>query len=303
MKQQKQQERLRAFVMVALPLFFLALGWYAVFAQAYRMEASAIRTFQEAELEVVQNAARASSVYITNEIERRGTEAIPDIEQEVLDNFVDPIHIGTLGDAWIYSPEYAIFDQSEDFPREYIGKSMAEIFTIQQANGAQHYEAMSAAVMNGEEGVGWYMWEPDKAAESTPWWEFATQDTGWEIAAWTPVVVFPDTDQELIWVIGMSAMLPEILQSTGVYAQTQEAIITMSIVTLVVFGMLYFLNRAEVQVQELRQQVKELHIQVDEAKRAREVNAIMETDYFRDLSARATSLREQRKARANHVSK
>jgi hypothetical protein len=72
---------------------------------------------------------------------------------------------------------------------------------------------------------------------------------------------------------------------------------------VVVFGMLYFLNRAEVQVQELRQQVKELHIQVDEAKRAREVSAIMETDYFRDLSARATSLREQRKARANHVSK
>ena len=37
--------------------------------------------------------------------------------------------------------------------------------------GASHFEDMAEAVMNSQEGVGWYIWLPDK---------------GREIAAWTP---------------------------------------------------------------------------------------------------------------------
>ena len=43
--------------------------------------------------------------------------------------------------------------------------------------------------------------------------------------------------------------------------------------------------------QSLRQQVQELRIQIDEAKKAREVAEITESDYFRSLSDRARHLR------------
>jgi DNA repair ATPase RecN len=46
--------------------------------------------------------------------------------------------------------------------------------------------------------------------------------------------------------------------------------------------------------QSLKQQVQELRIQIDEAKKAREVAEITETEYFRDLCAKAQRLRQRR---------
>jgi two-component system, cell cycle response regulator len=46
--------------------------------------------------------------------------------------------------------------------------------------------------------------------------------------------------------------------------------------------------------QSLKQQVQELRIQIDEARQAREVAEITETDYFRNLSAKADRLRKRR---------
>jgi len=235
---------------------------------------------------------------LLDELERRGYGAVHDIEQEVFDNFVKPIRIGTVGDAWIYSPEYVVFDESEDFPAEYIGKNMAEIFEIQKQRGAWHYEEMTEAVMNGREGIGWYVFWPDKAKESTLWWEFLTRDAGREIAAWTPVVVFPDTDKELTWIIGMSAMLPEIMQINGAYAQIQRSITTMFIVTVMVFVLLSLLRRAETQVQELRQKVQELCIEIDEVKKAEQVAEITESEYFQRLREHARKMRRRAKGEA-----
>ena len=291
----KGRNQLRLYALTALPVLLVAFGWYTVVVQSHSLETAAIQTYQEAQLEVVRNAARAATVYITGELEQRGYEAVHDIEQEVLNNFVKPIRIGTVGDAWIYSPQYVVFDESEDFPAEYVGKSMAEIFEIQKKNGAWHYEGMTAAVMNGREGVGWYVWEPDKTKEATPWWEPLTRDAGREIAAWTPVVVFPGTDKELTWLIGMSSMLPEIMQINGGYTQVKSSITTMFIVTVAVFVLLGLLRRAEVQVQELRQEVQELRIEIDEAKKAKQVAEIVETEYFQALSARARAMRKRRR--------
>lgn len=281
----------RLYVLVSLPVLLVITSWFSVVAQSRSLEAAAIKTYQEAELEVVRNAARAATVYITGELERRGESAIHDVEQETLNLFVEPIRIGAVGDAWIYSPDYVVFDESEDFPAEYVGKNMAEIFDIQKHNGARHYQGMTEAVMNGRGGVGWYVWEPDKQKESAPWWEFLTRDAGREIAAWTPVVVFPGTDKELTWVIGMSAMLPEIMKISGAYAQVQTYFNVVLVVTLAVFALLCFLYRAEMRVRELRRAVVELRVEIDQAKRAEQVAAIVDSDYFRKLSARAQEMR------------
>jgi CheY-like chemotaxis protein len=46
--------------------------------------------------------------------------------------------------------------------------------------------------------------------------------------------------------------------------------------------------------QSLRQQVQELQIEIDEAKKERQVAEITETEYFRDLCAKAQRLRQRR---------
>jgi PAS domain S-box-containing protein len=132
---------------------------------------------------------------------RKEQPAISEIEQEVLKRFVEPILILDNGDAWIYAPDHVVFDLSSDFPDIYRGKSMAEIFAIQAEKGASHYEEMTEAVMAAREGVGWYIWLPEK---------------GKEIAAWTPVRVAGRT-----WTIGLSTPLPEILAATGASQQTR----------------------------------------------------------------------------------
>lgn len=294
-----RSEKLRNRILIALPIVLIVFGWYTVIDQSRKLEEATIQTFQSAQLEVVRNAARAATLYIETEIDQRGVDAIHDIEQEVLNKLVKPIRIGTVGDAWIYSPEYAVYDESEDFPQEYIGKSMGEIFEIQKEQGAWHYETMTSAVMHGREGIGWYVWDPDKARDAAPWWEFLTQDTGREIAAWSPVVVFPDTENELVWVIGMSAMLPELMRITGSYEHIQSSIITMSALTVLVLGLLIMLNRATSEVQQLRQKVEALHIEIDEVRQSQEVAEIVETDFFQDLSARAKEMRKRRKGQSS----
>lgn len=235
--------RLHLSLNTALPILLISCGWHAVFTQSQSLEKSTIRTYQKAQLEVVRNTAQAVRTYISRELELR-PQAFASIEREVIEAFVKPLRIGRVGDAWIYSANQIVFDNSTDFPVAYRGKSMAMIFALQRRYGARHYEAMSQAVMQGQEGVGWYVWLPDKAIEATPWWELLTQDAGREIAAWTPVVVFPATPHEQTWVIGMSAMLPELMQMNGAYTQIQTSIVTMSIITLAAFTLMMLLRRS-----------------------------------------------------------
>ena len=200
-------------------LLFIALGWLFVARQTQALTETNITAYQETELEIVQTAARDISLYVAHQVEEHGRKNITEFEQEIFKNFVVPIHLLENGDAWIYAPDHVVFDLSEDFPDKYRGKSMAEIFEIQKINGASHYEEMTASVMAAREGVGWYIWLPEK---------------GKEIAAWTPVRV-----GEYVWTIGLSTPLPEILASSGAMKQIRTLNTAMGIGTAVVLGVLF----------------------------------------------------------------
>lgn len=215
-------ELIRLSLGIVLPCGLVAFGWYGLATESRSLEQSTIETYQNAQLELVRSAARSAKLYMTKELESRPEEDIPAIEQEVLRNFVKPLRLQELGDAWIYAPDHVVFDLSEDFPEAYRGKSMAQIFALQRHRGAAHYEPMVAAVSASQEGVGWYIWEPDKARDATAWWEPLTQDSGREIAAWSPVRIFPDRPGEKTWIIGMSAMLPELMRANGSYQRIQS---------------------------------------------------------------------------------
>jgi HD-GYP domain-containing protein (c-di-GMP phosphodiesterase class II) len=228
--------RLRWLFSLAVPLVLIAAGWHTIISQSRSLEHSTIVSYQAAQTEIVESTARAAVIYITRELQRRGTNAISAIEQEVLHLFVQPIRIGTYGDAWIYSPEYAIFDQSADFPAELLGMSIRDIFALRSHESSDTrpaaYAGLVEGVSRGQPGVTTYIWQPHKAAEYAPWWETLTQDSGWEIASWTKVVVFPGTAEERIWIIGMSSMLTEAMHLNGAYAQIHGSILIMIAVTI-----------------------------------------------------------------------
>jgi DNA-binding response OmpR family regulator len=53
-------------------------------------------------------------------------------------------------------------------------------------------------------------------------------------------------------------------------------------------------RQVQAREQSLRQQVQDLRVEIDEVKKARQVAEITETEYFRDLCAKAQRLRQRR---------
>lgn len=199
-------------------LLFIALGRYTVLRQTKVLIETSITAYQQTELEIVRGAARSAELYILHEIEVHGRTNITKFEQEVFEKFIAPIYLLENGDAWIYAPDYVIFDLSANFPDEYRGKSMAKIFELQEINGASHFDEMTVDIREAREGVGWYVWLPEK---------------GKEIAAWTPIRV-----GEYVWTIGLSIPLSEILESTGAAEQIRAVNRAMGIGTFVLLGAL-----------------------------------------------------------------
>lgn len=248
--QSQYAPQVRIVIFYVLPIILVLAGWYTVIAQSQSLEQATIASYQAAQLEIVESTARAADIYITRELASRGEEAIPEIEQEVLEFFVQPIQVGTYGDAWIHTPDYVIFDESEDFPAEFVGVSIADVFeTRAAAEGAdtrpREYATLVEGITSGAPGVTTYVWVANKAAEFVPWWESFTRDVGVEVAAWTTVDVFPGTAEERVWVVGLSTMLPELMTLNGAYAQINAGIITMIFVTLGAGALLFVLWQTE----------------------------------------------------------
>jgi two-component system cell cycle sensor histidine kinase/response regulator CckA len=198
---------------VSLPvliIILIILGWFVALRYQETLVGTVIDSYQETQLEVVRAVARSIHPYIRDRIVQG--ISIETIEQQILRNFVEPIHLLQNGDAWIYAPDHVVFDLSSDFPEIYRGKSMADIFALQKEKGASHYDQMAEAISEAREGTGWYIWLPDK---------------GTEIAAWTPVRF-----NNHVWIIGLSTPLKEIMQATGSERQKQLIRAVMALATL-----------------------------------------------------------------------
>ncbi len=218
-----QRHYLHYLLVILAVLILIGLGVYFVIQHNAVFRTTAIISYQQTELEVVREAARGIEEYVYVQTVVLGRTDIDTIEQEIFKKFVAPIHLLKNGDAWIYAPDHVVFDNRADFPEIYRGRSMAQIFEIQKSRGASHYEEMTAGVSAGKEGVGYYIWLPEK---------------GEEIAAWTPVRVQNNT-----WTIGLSTPLPEILEASGATEQSTKStmvlIITVIIALMLLSGWLY----------------------------------------------------------------
>lgn len=210
----------------------LVIGWFVTLRFCQTVRDSVTGAYQETQLELVRAIARSAVLFIEDETAKGRSKT--EIEQGIFKRYVAPVKLLDNGDAWIYAPDHVVFDLSADFPEEYKGKSMAQIFEIQRAYGASNYEAMTTDVTAAREGSGWYIWLPEK---------------GQEIAAWTPVRV-----GEQVWTIGLSTPLSEILYYTGATQQDQVLTTVMALATVIGVTMALYLTR----VQTRRQQAEAL---------------------------------------------
>jgi PAS domain S-box-containing protein len=191
-------------------IVLIILSWFGAHRYQKTLVEAVITSYQETQLEVVRSVARSVYPFVKDRLAQGLT--IDAIEQQILKRFIAPIHLLQHGDAWIYAPDHVVFDLSSDFPEIYRGKSMAEIFALQKEKGASHFEEMTEAVSQAREGVGWYIWLPDK---------------GEEIAAWTPVQFGIH-----VWTIGLSTPLQEILNATGAARRERFIWAVMTLTTL-----------------------------------------------------------------------
>jgi hypothetical protein len=85
-------------------------------------------------------------------------------------------------------------------------------------------------------------------------------------------------------------------------ALIESSYYVITIANVCIFGILYSLMERALAAmkrreEKLRKEIAELRIEIDQVKRARHVEEITGTDYFRDLQTQADELREQRKSR------
>ncbi|MFZ5568795.1 MAG: ATP-binding protein [Thermodesulfobacteriota bacterium] len=259
--------------LVFLVVLVLALGWFVAIRYQVTVRQAVTRAYQETQLEIVRAVSRSVASYVRYELERG--RSIEKIEQEIFRRFVEPVRLLANGDAWIYAPDHVVFDLSSDFPEEYRGKSMAEIFAFQARNGARHYEEMCRNVTDAAEGVGWYVWLPEK---------------GPEIAAWTPVRFGPH-----VWTIGLSTPLSEILEATGARRQTRFILTVMSAASLLGFCMtglaLWSMFRRRQMDARLRCSHAELALSVEDLRREIEKRRRTEND-LQEINRRLNALIE-----------
>jgi len=218
-------------------LLFVVMSWVTTVRMERAITQSAIDAYQQTEMEIVRSVARSIEAYVGVTLENGNPRPVETLEQDIFRLFVDPVRLLASGDAWIYAPDHVIYDRSGDFPDEYRGHSMAAIFEMQKRKGAGHYEEMSAAVMEGRSGVGWYVWLPQK---------------GREIAAWTSAKVGPYS-----WSVGMSTPLPEILESTGAGPHIRSAHLLMGLATPLSLAMLAIWVLAEARRRRSEERLRE----------------------------------------------
>jgi len=276
-------------LVIAVTAVLLIAGWGNVWWQYISIEQAVISSFQQAQLEIVQSAALAAKQYAEDELAQGRTDEVAQIEVEIQEKFVAPIWLlNTSNTAWIIGSENTmVFDESANFT--YQGIQITDFLDLQaQRGGAANYIQMRDDVLDRREGVGQYIWE-----SSTGWSVTGGLERGWEIGAWTPVEVTADTK----WMIGMTTQLTDIRKSTGAAQSVFRSVLTMSLVTVIVVGFVFYSFRNRQQVVQLQQQVVDLQIKIDKVEKARQVEAIVDTAYFKDLREQAKSLRQQSRRR------
>ncbi len=154
------------------------------------------------------------------ELRLQAGASLDQVEQEVIQRFIEPVHLLQGSSTWIFKRGQAVFSSSTDFPPEYLGKTISQIFELQKQKGASHFDDLAAGIMNATESSGWFVWLPS---------------TGRQYTAWTSVSI-----SGAPWTFGISTPETEILAFSGSQQSLQRELFGASLITLLLWGV-YFL--------------------------------------------------------------
>lgn len=212
-KQAVKQAQLRSLVIIVTALALLAALWFSLFSWYQNQRTAILNSWVDLQMVIVQTAGRSAYHLLTIHLEQL---EIPkeQVEQNVFQQFVEPIHLLGEGAAFIYNRNYLISDNRPGFPAEYRGKPIDDIFAIQQSRGAAHYDALVQGVRNATEGTGWYIWQPQTGVEYVSWTSIQFNGDTWTIGLSTPEAVIIEKSglpeefrRELIGLILLSALV------------------------------------------------------------------------------------------------
>lgn len=283
------------FMTVGLVLF----GWLNIYAQYISLKEATTKSIQAAELEIVRATARAAKADWEDQLtilklspDTITPKQIQDIELRFLLDYARPISLLVPeGNAWVIGNDNRmVFDESDDFP--YFGIPIDQFLPKQATvpGGASDYDQMLSDVLARRENTGWYIWDQDKGVKYAG---IYTWEKGIEIGAWTPAVV--DEKNNIKWMIGLTTPLAAIMQESGARDSVNRSILFMSVVTLVIGLVFYSFMVGQRRVRALQDEVAQLKIEIDESRKQKEVEQIVESEYFQSLQKRAAEIR----ARAN----
>jgi signal transduction histidine kinase/ActR/RegA family two-component response regulator len=225
--------------MALLFIFINAALWLGVVINNSNRQQEILTNWNAAQMVLVKNIASGIQGWAELRLQNGGN--LSQVEQEVVSRFISPIHLLQNGNAWIYSHDHVIYDQSPDFPAAYQGKSIDQVFELQKTNGASNYAEVVQGVLNATDGTSWYIWLPEKGREFT---------------AWTSIHLTGAT-----WTIGISTPEPEILASSGLVETLNREMFGVGAITLLLWG-IYFLimrqqNSAATQMKMLEKSVND----------------------------------------------
>jgi signal transduction histidine kinase len=212
-------------------LFLFIFNSYFQYTEYRDRKNHIINQHVEMEMYIVRGIARSASRWFSHGIVDLGRRK-ERVEGEVFKYFVEPVLLYKNGDAWIYNRDYVIFDKSSDFPDIYRGKSIKQIFEMQEKSGAYHYDELVNGVLNATEGTAWYVWLPDK---------------GKEWAAWTSIRIGDDT-----WTIGLSTPENEILKYNGMNDYRNRIIINSTVISILL--LIVFIAVLRMKMNDIRNQ-------------------------------------------------
>ena len=284
----QDNSRFSFYLLLFMTVGLVVSGWINIYVQYIGLREATKTATQNAALEIVRSTARAANIYWVDQLKIMNwdpntiTDAqIRQIETQFFTNYIDPIQLLVpQGDAWVigYDNEM-VFDNSVDFP--YFGMTIDQFLPEQaQAGGAREYDQMLSDVLNRHENTGEYIWLTEK---------------GVEIGAWTPAVLYEKNN--IKWMIGLTTPLSAVMEKSGANASIRQSIWMMTFVTLVVGIVFYGFVLGQRRVRALQKELAQLKVEIDQSKRQREVQQIVESEYFQSLKAKATELRTKPRIR------
>jgi PAS domain S-box-containing protein len=187
--------------------------WWDVYASYQQRKQVLIRAWTDQQVQLTRAVARAIQEGLRLRLEMQGwsrNQAEPDVFRLI----IEPVRLRCGGDVWLHHPTSGIVSRS--LPPAYQGKTIREIFELQNQQGAWHYEELCQRVMSGVDGMGWYVWSTEK---------------GRQIATWTPLKVGEES-----WVLGISISETEILDDFGSAGVLEHSVVGAGLINLLLLG-------------------------------------------------------------------